>query len=85
MAQVSVRIDDGTKQQAERVLDELGLPMSTVINAFLKQIVREQRVPLDFRLDPFHSVENQACIQRAVKDLENGVNWHEHELVEADE
>ena len=34
MAQVNVRIDDKVKKEAENVLDEMGMPMTTAENSF---------------------------------------------------
>ena len=51
MSQVTVRISDADKQQVDHIVKELGLDMTTVTRAFYKQIIREQRIPLDFSLD----------------------------------
>lgn len=53
MAQISLRIDDDVKKNAEMTLDEIGLSMSTAITIFLKTVVREQRIPFELTADPF--------------------------------
>ena len=40
MAQISLRVDDDVKHNAERTLNDIGLSMSTAINIFLKAFVR---------------------------------------------
>ena len=40
MAQINLRIDDDVKRNAERTFNNIGLSMSTVINIFLKTVVR---------------------------------------------
>ena len=45
MAQISLRIDDEVKREAEHVLNEIGLSMSAAINIFLKKVSREKRIP----------------------------------------
>ena len=45
MATVSTRVDDLTKAQAEKIADELGIPLSTAINVFLKKFVKNQGFP----------------------------------------
>ena len=40
MAQVNVRIDDNVKKDAEDVLDEIGMPMTTAVIIFLKTVAR---------------------------------------------
>lgn len=37
----TIRIDPEAKKEATAILDELGLPMSTAVNAFLRALVRE--------------------------------------------
>lgn len=44
---ISVRLDGETKDAAESLFSELGLNMSVAINAFLRQAVREQRIPFE--------------------------------------
>ncbi|MDE1566403.1 type II toxin-antitoxin system RelB/DinJ family antitoxin [Actinotignum sanguinis] len=43
---INFRTDARTKQEAERLFDELGIDMSTALNMFLKQAVREQALPI---------------------------------------
>lgn len=43
MAQISLRVDDDVKRNAERTLTDIGLSMSTAINIFLKKVARENR------------------------------------------
>lgn len=49
---ITVRVDEELKKQAEELFNDLGLGMTAAITAFLKQAVREQRVPLSFSLKP---------------------------------
>lgn len=43
----TIRIEPGIKKEATAFLDELGLSMSTAVNAFLKALVREQGMPFE--------------------------------------
>jgi DNA-damage-inducible protein J len=47
MATITVRVDDDTKKQAEVILDDIGINLTTLFNACLKALVREQRVPFE--------------------------------------
>ncbi len=51
MATVSFRMDDATKKKFERLCDDLGMSMSTAVNVFAKQAIREQRIPFKITLD----------------------------------
>lgn len=52
MTNINVRIDEKTKNQAEKIVNELGLNMSTAINIFLKQIIITNSIPFDLKLKP---------------------------------
>lgn len=46
----TIRIEPEVKREATAVLDELGLSMSTAVNAFLKALVREQGMPFEMKI-----------------------------------
>ena len=54
-AQVSFRIDENIKRQAETALDDMGLSMSAAITVFLKKVGREHRIPFEISAVPTHS------------------------------
>lgn len=41
----NIKIDSQLKKEAQRLFDDLGLNLSTAVNMFLKQAVREQAIP----------------------------------------
>ena len=85
MAQISLRVDDKTKREAEKTLNEIGLSMSTAINIFLKTVARENRIPFELSADPFYSAENMAEIERRISNIRSGKSTlKEHELIEVD-
>lgn len=49
-ANVYTRVDPETKEQAEAILNQLGIPMSNAIGMFLKQIVMQHGIPFDMKL-----------------------------------
>ncbi|OUO26569.1 type II toxin-antitoxin system RelB/DinJ family antitoxin [Eubacterium sp. An3] len=48
---LNIRTDKEVKMQAESILNELGLNMTTAVNIFLKSIIRENGFPLSLKLD----------------------------------
>lgn len=42
---ISISVDDTLLEQAQSIFEELGLDLSTAINIFLEQCVKEQRIP----------------------------------------
>lgn len=45
MSRLSIRIDDELKEQAREVYKEIGMDLSTAVIVFLKQSVRERKLP----------------------------------------
>ena len=48
---VCIRIDTELKAQAEALFGELGMNLTTAFNIFLRQAVRERRIPFEIGLD----------------------------------
>lgn len=46
-ANIYTRVDPETKEQAEAILNQLGIPMSNAIGMFLRQIVMRRGIPFD--------------------------------------
>lgn len=49
-ANVFARVDSTIKDEAEGVLSRLGLPMSSAINLFLRQVILRQGLPFEVTL-----------------------------------
>jgi len=47
---IYARIEPELKEQAESVLDQLGIPMSNAIGLFLRQVVLQRGIPFDMKL-----------------------------------
>ena len=84
MAQVNIRIDDGLKEKADSLFEELGLNMTTAVNMFVRQVVRQGGIPFEIttRTDPFYSDTNMRVLRQSIKEAEEG-KLTEHELIEA--
>ena len=46
-AKINVCVDARTKKDAEELLDEMGLTMTSAINMYLKRIIIEQGIPFE--------------------------------------
>ena len=49
-ANVFARVEPEIKEQAEQVLNQLGIPMSNAIGLFLRQIIMQRGIPFDMKL-----------------------------------
>ena len=83
MAQVNIRLDDSLKEKADVLFDELGLNMTTAFTIFVRQTVRQGRIPFDITVhtDPFYSVNNMRVLKQSIKEANEG-KLTEHELIE---
>ncbi len=83
MTQVSFRIDKKVKEDAESILNDLGLSMSAAITVFLKAVGREHRIPFELTLDPFYTDSNLRYLERKMADYKAGrLPFEEHSLIE---
>lgn len=73
MASISVNIlmDSEVKKQAEEIFSELGINMTTAINIFLKQSIREHGLPFELKLD-VPNTETVEAIKEGKEIIEKG-------------
>ena len=69
---ITVRVDDTVKQQAEDMLNEIGLNMTTFINASLKALVREKKVPFALTTIQQTNAEYLAKLDKSIAEIERG-------------
>lgn len=71
---LTIRIDEGIKREAETLFNKIGLTMSSAINVFFRQAVREQAIPFELKpYDDYYSGENLKRLNRSVSQAERGV------------
>ena len=49
---ITIRMDESLKKDADALFDELGMSFTTAINVFVKQALREGRLPFDVTTKP---------------------------------
>ena len=77
---VFARVEPEVKEQAEMVLNQLGIPMSNAVGMFLRQVVIQRGIPFEMKLpankplDMSQMTKEQfdAEIQKGITDIENG-------------
>jgi addiction module antitoxin, relB/dinJ family len=65
----SIKIDARTKKEAQELFKDMGMSLTTAVNIFLKQAVREQRIPF-YVGQPKYKEE----VYQAMRDVEQGKN-----------
>jgi addiction module RelB/DinJ family antitoxin len=62
---LNIKTDKKLKKSAQKTAEELGIPLSTAINAFLKQFVREKEITLSA-----NKLQPTPYLQRVIKEAE---------------
>ena len=65
---IFVRVEPEVKEQAEEILDELGIPMSNAVGMFLRQVVLQRGIPFDIKL-PSHAPAAFGAVSPAERDV----------------
>jgi DNA-damage-inducible protein J len=68
---VTIRLDREVKKNAEKLFDDFGMNLSTAFNVFLRQALRQGRIPFEI-YDPFYSEKNQERLNRSISHAEAG-------------
>ena len=61
---MNIRMDSDVKAQAQALFAQFGLDMTTAINMFLRQAIRERGIPFELRLS--------GSLDQAMRDIEEG-------------
>jgi DNA-damage-inducible protein J len=81
---ISFRVDEALKNEADIVLEEIGLSMTAALTLYLKQIVNKREIPFKLEaIDPFYSIENQMILEQRIREYKNE-KVTKHDLIEAD-
>ena len=70
-AVVTTKVDPQTKKEAQETAERLGMPLSVVIKAFLKQFIRTQSITLSAR-DEEPNEYLKSVIKQAEENLKKG-------------
>lgn len=74
MSYIQLRIDDKTKNSAKKVLDELGVDMSSAIKVYLRQIVINKGIPFKLVTENGFTPEEERKILKASEEAKKGKN-----------
>ena len=74
MTTLQIRIDTKTKKSAQKILQELGLDMTTAITVYLKRIVTKKGIPFELITENGLTLEQEVAILKASEEAERGIN-----------
>jgi DNA-damage-inducible protein J len=72
MTNINIRIETEVKTKAQALFAALGLDMTTAINMFLRQAVREQALPFRVRIGD----DNEATLRASLAEMEAGAQGY---------
>ena len=71
-AVINIKTEPKLKQELKSVAKELGLPVGTILNAYVREVVRERRVV--FSAPPALNERTRRLLARIDKDIRAGKN-----------
>ncbi len=74
MTTIQIRVDLKTKKSAKKVLDKLGVDMSSAIKVYLKQIVIKNGIPFQLITENGLSPQEEEEILKASREAKMGKN-----------
>lgn len=69
---INIKTDKEVKEEAQRIAKELGIPLSTVVNSYLKDFIRGREFTIS--LEPQLKPEVWDEMKKAVDDAKKGKN-----------
>ena len=69
---INIKVDQEIKDRAFEVAQDMSVPLSTIINAFLKKFIAERSVTFNAPLKPSKMLEK--ILKKADKDIKAGRN-----------
>lgn len=79
MKNISIRISEDDKIAVESIFNELGLTLSSATLAFYKQVIINNGLPFELKVDPFYSKKNIDRLKKSIAELEEG-NYIEKDI-----
>jgi len=76
MANITIRIDDDIKREAESLFSKLGLSISGAANVFFRQAIREQAIPFTIKAnnkyEEYFNEFNLKILEKSIAQVKSG-------------
>ena len=73
----NINLDPNLKKSAQELFYDLGLDLTTAVTLFLKQAVRQQRIPFEIKraaVNPYEALTEYEILTKLEKSRENAEN-----------
>ncbi len=74
---ITIRMDKQLKKQAEELFSDFGLTFNAALTMFVKQSVREQRIPFEITRNTIAMASNEALVSVSKQLLEQNKSAYE--------
>jgi DNA-damage-inducible protein J len=68
---VTVRLDRDIKEQAETMFNGFGMNLSTAVNIFVRQSLRQGKIPFEIS-DPYYNEKNMERLKQSIAEFSAG-------------
>ena len=69
--QIQIRIDSKTKNEAKKVLEDLGMDMSSAIKIFFRQVINTKNFPCELRDANGFTLRNAEILRKSIVGAKN--------------
>lgn len=69
--QIQIRIDAETKKETKKILDGLGIDMSSAIKLFFRQIINAKNLPFELRGENGLTLRNAESLRESIISARN--------------
>ena len=63
VSNINIRVDNDIKKEAQDVFSSLGMDMTTAINIFLRQAIRQRSIPFAVVAEPAKKTPKPGCMK----------------------
>lgn len=67
---ITIRLDEYDKKNFELICKQVGVTPSYAINMFIKETLKEGKIPFELKYDPFYSKKNQEVLRKSIDQME---------------
>ena len=69
--QLQIRIDATTKKEVKKILDNLGLDMSSAVKLFFRQVINTKNIPFEIRGENGLTLRNSEILRESIINAKN--------------
>lgn len=84
IANIQVRVDDSIRDQAQAILNQMGMDMTTAVRLLLHQIIHDNGYPFKPTVDPFNTPRNVQYLKEAIEAVKNKQDIVSHEFIKVE-